>query len=246
MKTPIMNPLAVAALAAAFGTGFLAVPRAAAQPAPAAEKTFASPEEAVSALRAAVEARDKPALKEIFGPEAGALLSGDAARDEANFKRLAQAMAERARAVPERNGTMTLEIGRNKWPFPVPLVQESSAWRFDTATGKEAIINRRIGKDELHAIAVCRSFAAGGGPAPASYHGYLFKAPAAADAGSYVLTAYPELWGKSGIMTFVVDHNGKVYQRDLGEETPALAEDIGGFDPRADWAPVKDPGITEK
>ncbi|MCR4295846.1 MAG: DUF2950 domain-containing protein [Elusimicrobia bacterium] len=226
-----------AALACALAAG--ASP-ASAQPA-AAEKTFASPGEAVAALRAAAETRDKAALREIFGPDSGVLLSGDPAQDEASFKRLVKAMAEGAQAVSERNGTMTLEIGRNKWPFPVPLVKESSAWRFDTATGKEAILNRRIGKDELHAIALCRAFAAGKGPFPASYQGYAFKAIA----GTTALAAYPEDWGKTGIMTFIVDRDKDVLQRDLGEKTAELAPAIAAYDP-AGWTTVEDPGITEK
>lgn len=245
MKLPRLNPVALAALAVSFAIGFLAVPRAAAQTPPGSERTFASPDEAVDALRGAVAARDKAALREIFGPDAGALLSGEDARDEANFRRLAKAMAEGAAAVSERNGTMTLEIGRNKWPFPVPLVKEGSAWRFDTATGKEAVINRRIGKDELHAIAVCRSFAAGE-PAPASYHGYVFRTLPGRTAGSTALAAHPEQWGRSGIMTFIVDGEGKVHQRDLGEKTLELAAALEAYDPGPGWTPVTDPGITEK
>ncbi len=63
-------------------------------------------------------------------------------------------------AVPlaEGDGKVILEIGANKWPFPIPLVKENSAWRFDTAAGKEEIINRHIGKDEFHAIAVCEAY----------------------------------------------------------------------------------------
>jgi hypothetical protein len=228
--------IVAAALAAAIGA-------ASASAAPV-ERTFASPDEAVAALRAAVDAHDKVALDSIFGPDAPLLLSGDGKRDDANFTRLSRAMGEGAKAVSERNGTMTLEIGRNQWPFPVPLVKDGDSWRFDMATGKEAIINRRIGKDELHAIAACRSFAArSGGTAPASYHGYAFKS---LDFGGYVLAAYPEIWGTTGIMTFVVAKDGTVYQRDLGERTAEHAGALSQFDPKADWTVVAEPGITEK
>jgi hypothetical protein len=217
--------------------------RAGAQPA-ADQRTFASPAVAVEALRAAVKARDKGALGRIFGPQGRDLLSGDETRDRRNLGRFAKAMAERAAAVPEKDGTMTVEVGRNKFPFPVPLVNEGSAWRFDTAAGKEALLNRRIGRNELQAIAACRSFR--GGKAPRSYRGYVFKVIAGKSAGETALAAYPEEWGRSGVMTFIVDRGGEVFQRDLGVKTSVLAPDLAVYRPDADWTAVADKGLVEK
>jgi hypothetical protein len=156
-------------------------------------------------------------------------------------------------------------IGGNKWPFPIPLVKEGAAWRFDTAAGKEEIVNRHIGKDELHAIGVCETYVrarndGGKGAIPAPIHGYFFKAltwqGAAAPggaldyakdggrAGGFALAAYPEHWGRSGVMTFIVDRDGKIYQRDLGEKTTQIASAMAEYNPDGDWTPVKDRGIA--
>jgi hypothetical protein len=247
-----MSLSALAALVLTIGTGGLWPPRAAAQQPAPGQTTFASPEEAVAALSAAVKIHDKAAFHAIFGPGIGDLLTGDEAQDKANSRRFAKAMGEGVRPVSESGDKTTLEIGKNNWPFPIPLVKENSVWRFDTAAGKEEIVNRHIGKDELHAIGVCRSFG-GGGPLPKPFHGYLFRivpgqGPAApgAMAGGFTLVAYPEHWGRSGIMTFVVKQDGKVYQRDLGEETSRLATTADDFNAGGDWTPVAEQGVIAK
>jgi hypothetical protein len=233
-----MRKLALA-LAAMIGTGFA---RASAQPA-ADQRTFTSPAVAVEALRAAVKARDKAALGRIFGPQGRDLLSGDETRDRRSLGRFSKAMAERAAAVPEKDGTMTVVVGRNKFPFPVPLVNEGSSWRFDTTAGREALLNRSIGRNELRAIAACRSF---DGKAPRPVRGYVFKVIAGKAAGEAALAAYPAEWGRSGVMTFIVDRGGEVFQRDLGVKTPVLAPELAAYRPDADWAAVSDKGLAEK
>jgi hypothetical protein len=251
----------VAAFVVALGAG-----GAAAQPAPAGQKMFATPQAAVAALLAAVQVHDKDALRDIFGPQLKDLLTGDEKQDKADSRKFAAAIEERAEPVSEGDAKVTLEIGSNKWPFPIPLVKENSAWRFDTAAGKEEIINRHIGRDELHAIGVCRAYVAarngGGKPEiPKPLHGYVFKALArqgdaapggamdyvkGSQDGGYALAAYPDHWGRSGIMTFVINRDGRVAQRNFGENTVATAEALTVYNPDGDWAAVKDQGFVEK
>jgi hypothetical protein len=289
------------------------------QPGPAiTEQLFASPDEAVKALQTATAAKDKAALRKIFGPDVEGLLTGDDVQDANNSQRFATAMAQSCNPVKDGDDKITLEVGTNSWPMPIPLVKTGGQWYFDTAAGKEEIINRHIGKDELHAIGVCRAYVTaqkqyadmipkvGGGakyalhfkstpgtrdglywPAadgePASpfgplvaqahvegfgkkmgsgahpFHGYFFKiltgqGPAASDgkmsylsegvlAGGFALVAYPEQWDKSGIMTFIVNQDGKVYQCNLGEDTSRIAVAMTEYNPDNTWTPVSDEGV---
>jgi hypothetical protein len=160
-STHFARLLTIALLAGAGDSLPVIVPavEAQAQQAPAVtQKLFASPEEAVKALQTAVEAQDKTALAEIFGPDLHELLTGDKVQDANNAKRFASAMAESCSPVKEGDDKVTLEIGTNDWPMPIPLVRANGQWHFDTAAGKEEIINRHIGKDELRAISVCRDY----------------------------------------------------------------------------------------
>jgi len=283
-----------------------------------AQRLFASPDEAVKALQAATEAKDKTALQEIFGPEVHELLTGDAVQDANNAQRFATAMAQGCNLVKEGDDKITLEVGTNNWPMPIPLVKTAGQWHFDTAAGKEEIINRHIGKDELCAVGVCRAYvdaqkkyasanpAAGGGvtyaqkfkstpgkkdglywPAaenePASpfgplvaeahaegyashkgagphpFHGYYFRiltrqgqaAPGGKKdylshgnlTGGFALVAYPEHWDQSGIMTFIVAQDGKVFQRNLGEKTARIAGAMTTYNPDSQWTTVPDEGV---
>ena len=123
-----------------------------------AQQTFASPDAAIAALQAAVAANDRAALAKLFGPEFRELLTGDAVQDDNNTKRFAAAMVQSCEPVKDGDNKITLEVGTNNWPMPIPLVQTNGQWFFDTAAGTEEIINRHIGKDELHAIGVCRDY----------------------------------------------------------------------------------------
>jgi hypothetical protein len=314
----MINRRYAAVVALAIGTVSCSVPRAAAQQPAPAQRTFTSPDAAARALRAAVEIHDKAALHDIFGPGIRDLLTGDEAKDKANSQRFAKAIADGVKPVAEGEDKVILEIGANDYPFPIPLVKEETVWRFDTAAGKEEIINRRIGKDELHAIGICKSFIpaqkqyigggrgssgaihyaqklrsapgkmdglywasdevaapspfgakaaaagvdGGSGPAPKAFHGYFFKVltmqgPSAPGGeknyvkdgnlvDGFALAAYPENWGKSGIMTFIVNQDGNIYQRDLGEKTSDLAAALTQYDPDGSWTLVKDEGVFEK
>ena len=284
-----------------------------------AQRSFASPDEAVKALQAAVEAQNKAALREIYGPGIDELLTGDKVQDANNSKRFAALMAQGCKQAQEGEDKITLEVGPDSWPMPIPLVKADGQWRFDTAAGKEEIINRHIGKDELHAIGVCRAYVAaqrqytaanpeaGGGakyaqkfksspgkkdglywpaageePAgpfgplvaqahaegygqdksagPKPFHGYYFRiltrqgrdAPggemdymSGGDlTGGFALVAYPERWDRSGIMTFIVNQDGKIYQQDLGAKTSQIAGAMKEYNPDNQWTLAQDEGVS--
>jgi hypothetical protein len=286
---------------------------------PVSERLFASPEEAIQALQTAAEAKDQVALQAIFGPEFQSLKTGDQVQDAGNAQRFATAMAQSCHQVKEGDDKITLEVGTNDWPMPIPLVKADGQWHFDTAAGKEEIINRHIGKDELHAIGVCRAYvtaqqqyasanaASGGavnfaqkfkstpgnkdglywpvaenataspfgplvaeahaegyvshhGAGPSPFHGYYFRiltrqgeaAPGGildymSDGnltGGFALVAYPEHWDQSGIMTFIVNQYGKVYQRNLGKKSSRIAAAMKEYNPDSEWTLVPDEGVV--
>ena len=162
--TRFTSLVTIALLAGACGVlsadTYAADPNGAQQKPAVAQRSFASPDEAIKALQAATSAKDKAALDEIFGPEIHGLLTGDEVQDANNAQRFAAAMAQSCKPVNEADDKITLEIGTNDWPMPIPLVKSDGQWHFDTAAGKEEIINRHIGKDELHAIGVCQAYVA--------------------------------------------------------------------------------------
>jgi hypothetical protein len=279
------------------------------------QRRFASPEEAVKALQATSEAKDNTAaLSEIFGPEVKDLLTGDEVQDKNNSHRFAAALAEGCTLVKEGEDKVIIEVGVNNWPMPIPLVKANGQWYFDTAAGKEEIINRHIGKDELCAIGVCRAYVKaqrqyasmnGGtkyaqkfmstagqrdglywpaaeneptspfGPLVAKahaqgygrnkgkglqpFHGYYFRiltrqgkdAPGGKidyiSHGNlirgFALVAYPANWDYSGIMTFIVNQDGKVYQQNFGEKTAQIVAAIKEYNPDSGWKLVEDEGI---
>jgi len=329
-QSPLFVTLSTIALLAggwgALPADLRAADQDAAQQKPTAtQRSFASPEEAIKALQAATEAKDKAALHEIFGPEIDELLTGDEVQDANNGKKFAAVLAQGCNPVKEGEDKITLEVGTNEWPMPIPLVKTDGQWRFDTAAGKDEIINRHIGKDELHAIGVCRAYVTaqrqyasmnpdtdGGakhalkfksspgkkdglywpaaaneppspfgplvaeahaegyvrhkGEGPHPFHGYYFRIltrqGTAAPGGKmnylsdgnltrgFALVAYPEHWDQSGIMTFIVNQDGNVYQRNLGEQTSRIAGAMKEYNPGSEWTPVPDEGVpsavTEK
>jgi len=122
------------------------------------EQTFTSPDEAVKALLAAATNHDTNALHSIFGPEGHELVSPDVVQATNESKMFVQRLEEKTRLSTNSNSTLTLELGADAWPFPIPLVNEGGQWFFDTAAGRAEILNRRIGMDELGAIDVCRAY----------------------------------------------------------------------------------------
>ena len=119
------------------------------------QKTFSSPEEGVKALMEATKKDDTKAILTILGPEAKSLIeSGDQVSDRAAFERFVKSYEESNKLVKSGDAKAILEVGKDAWPFPIPLVKENAGWRFDTHEGKEEIINRRIGRNELDVIQV--------------------------------------------------------------------------------------------
>ena len=124
------------------------------------QRTFADPAGAVDALVAAVRGRDRAALHALFGPEGRTLLSGDRVEDRNALDEFAQALGQYHHAAQESVDRVVLSIGSQDWPFPIPLVRRGGRWLFDTAAGRDEIVNRRIGANELTAIGVCRTYVA--------------------------------------------------------------------------------------
>ena len=124
----------------------------------ASQKLFSSPEDALKGLVEAVKTNDKAALEQIFGPSAKDLRSSDEVQAAAEFEEFAKHVAEKTSLVKENDSKVIIHIGNENWPFPIPLVKKNGQWFFDTEAGKEEILNRRIGEDELTAILVCRTY----------------------------------------------------------------------------------------
>jgi len=125
----------------------------------ASQRTFATPQEAAHAVVEAAENNDTNALLKIFGADGRSIVvSGDAAEDKdgrAQFARLAQEKLQIRQDAPDR---ATIVAGTDEWPFPVPLVEKNGQWRFDSARGKVEVLARRIGRNEMNAIEVCRGY----------------------------------------------------------------------------------------
>lgn len=130
--------------------------------APAAgQHTFATPNEAARALLAAAEADNVAALMKIFGPDADEILkSGDAVQDKGDRARFVQKakLSLKETTSPGKPNRAILLIGADGFPFPIPLVRTAGRWHFDTAEGKTEILVRRIGANELDAIAACKAY----------------------------------------------------------------------------------------
>ena len=125
----------------------------------AKQKSFKSPEEAVKALVGAVKGNDTKELLTIFGPAGKELIfSGDEVADKAWRDRFVKAYEEMNKLVSENDKKVILHVGNEEWPYPLPVVKKGENWFFDTKAGKEEILNRRIGRNELNAIQVCLAY----------------------------------------------------------------------------------------
>lgn len=284
----------------------------------AGEQRFATAEEAVNAVVAAAKAKDTNAMRSIFGPEGRGLASVDVVQAADAFDTFVQRLTEKAELVRESDSKMTLQLGADGWPFPIPLVKEDGRWFFDTAAGREEILNRRIGMNELGAIRVCRAYvdaqreyasedrnadevlcyaqrlrstpgqhdglywhaepgeelsplgpliaqARGEGyrretkimtDVQSPYRGYYYKILTKqgrhAPGGRYnyvinghmiagfALVAWPAQWGNTGIMTFIVNQRGKVFQKNLGPKSASVAKAMQEYDPDSTWTLTKD------
>jgi hypothetical protein len=279
------------------------------------QPVFDSDDQVAGTLLAAVKAQDHEQVHHLLGPAWKELVSGDKVQDAGAFKEFADRAAEQTRLEKHPGEASILHVGKDDWAFPIPIARTSEGkWFLDTEGGKEEILARRIGKNELEAIKICRIYVnaqreyasqprddsdvlkyaerilstpgkmdglywnvpAGGEqspfgrliaqeklegyqPAPGQhepYHGYRFRVlkqqGAAASGGKYsyiingnmvagfALIAYPVDYESSGIMTFIVNQRGKVFQKDMGANTPEIARHVTEYSPDSSWKLVKD------
>src|ERR1035438_6750771 len=122
------------------------------------EKVFSSPNDAINALVAAAANHDTNALHLIFGPVGHELMSPDVVQATEEYKLFVQHLTEKTELITNSDSKITLQIGADGWPFSIPLVKQDGQWFFDTAAGKEEILARRIGMDEIGAINVCNAY----------------------------------------------------------------------------------------
>jgi hypothetical protein len=276
---------------------------------------FGSAEEAVQALAKIVDAADVAQLTQVFGPDSKELVdSSDPVTARRNRETFSVAFGEGWTLVDAENGSKTLVIGNEEWPFPVPLVKDGNRWRFDTAAGKTEVLARRIGRNELAVIRACSTYVAAqhryaqhghdGKPAklyaqtfrsdpgkenglywpevkgkPLSplgdlvaqaasegrpiaegkqqqpFQGYYFKILTAQGAaasggaksylvkgdmsGGFALVAWPAEYDLTGVMTFIVNQDGVVYEKDLGADTAATAGKMSEYNPDETWHRVE-------
>lgn len=280
-----------------------------------AQERYKTPDEAVAALIAAAKAADRPALMRVLGPGSAEIVSsGDDVADAAGRKRVLDAYDTKHHLVAEGVDKAALVVGNEDWPFPIPLVRKDGSWQFDTAAGRDEILFRRIGRNELSTIQAALAYvdaqheyaekgvagngvyaqrivsqtgkkdglywpaqsgeddsplgelaaaasAAGyrAGQQRAPYHGYYYKiltrqganAPGGAldyvvrgnMIGGFALVAYPAEYRNSGVMTFLVNHQGVIYEKDLGPNTARIASGMTAFNPDGTWQRVSDAAL---
>lgn len=281
------------------------------------QKSYVSPEEAVKALVDAVKANNNDELLAIFGPGSEDIISsGDEVDDKTHRERFVSAYAEMNKLEKEAPDKVVLHVGSRDWTLPIPIVKKGEPWIFDTNAGREEILNRRIGRNELNVIEVLNAYvdaqheyaskdrdgngslefaqklvstngkhdglyweAKEGeemspfGPLAAKaakegydvkaqsdesspYHGYFYKILKGqgknARGGQYdyvvngkmvlgfALVAYPAKYRSSGIMTFIVNQEGVVYEKDLGMDTAKIVESMKRYDPDSTWKKLRE------
>ena len=119
---------------------------------------FASPDEAAQALIEALKSNRPDAVETVMGSDVEALSSGDPVADAAERARFVAAAEKGMKVQLLGEDQAELLVGPNKWPFSIPLSRQKEGWRFDIEAGKEELFNRRIGRNELHAIATVRAY----------------------------------------------------------------------------------------
>jgi len=280
----------------------------------AAQQTFETPRQAADALIKATGDWDVPALKQILGPDSEDLIVTEDPVQDRNTGMAFSALArQKSEVIPDAKNPdrAILIVGPEDWPAPFPIVRKGGRWSFDTKAGRQEILNRRIGRNELDAIEICQRFVEAqheyasrkrdgamvnqyaqrviatpgrqdglawrnpdgtwGGPLGEGaahaiaegysnkaqpYHGYYFKVlmgqgPAApmgkmdfvvegAMIGGFALVAAPADYRVTGVKTFLVSHDGVVYEQDLGPKTLDRFQAMERFDPDKGWTPVAD------
>ena len=126
----------------------------------APDEVFSSAEAASHALYKAVQQQDEQAIGAILGGDKDLVTAGDEALDKLERERFAQKYLEMHRVVIDPDGHAVLYIGAENWPFPIPLVSQDGGWRFDADTGRNEVLSRRIGENELAAIETCHALVA--------------------------------------------------------------------------------------
>jgi hypothetical protein len=284
-------------------------------------ETFRTPDDAVKALTRAVNSKDTNALANIFGPDFKEIESTDPVQAQNELTTVAQRLNESTQIERVDNNRCILDMGRDQFPFAVPIVQKDGKWYFDTDAGKDELINRRIGRNELDVLKSVRAYVdaqrdyaskdrngdevleyaqkfvsspgkqdglywskdVSGEESPLGplfvegqgegyfqnasqisttgqtrkpFHGYYFKiltkqgknAPGGAFdyiinghmIAGFGLVAWPADYGESGVMTFIINQQGKVYQKDLGKNTESIVENMQAYDPDSTWKLSRD------
>lgn len=276
-----------------------------------AGRVFATPEDAARVLVDTARQGNLDALLAIFGTDGRDLIaSSDPTTARMNQRVFVVAAREQWHLEDAAANTKTLVIGHENWPFPVPIVKAADGWRFDTAAGKEELIARRIGRNELDAIATARAYVTAqrryaqqphdgkpagvhamkfrsdagkqnglywpvakgekrsplgdlvaqaaaegrpGGAEPSPLNGYYFRiltaqgssAPGGAKnyvvkgdmTAGFALVAWPAKYDETGVMTFIVNQDGVVREKDLGPQTDAIVRKMTAYNPDASWRP---------
>jgi hypothetical protein len=234
MKREMILPFAILAIAIGTGAGLA---QQSDQP------VFPSAADAGQSLFQAVRDNNEAAVTQILGGSTDLTSSHDGYQDKADREVFVQKYREMHRVHREHGGLVTLYIGAENWPFPIPIVEKNGAWRFDADAGRQEVRFRRIGENEFTVISVCREFASGkrdraDSANSVASHGYYFRVLAPNQnkpGGGFVLVAYPAEYRSSGVMTFVVTEKGEVLEKDLGANTSALASAMASFHKDARW-----------
>jgi hypothetical protein len=276
-------------------------------------RMFNTADEAAAALAAASMNKDTNALHVLFGPAGDDLENPDRVQAAAEHSKFTAAYSQTHRLVKESDSQCILEVGPDSWPFPVPIVKKDGKWFFDAEAGKDEILRRRVGRNELSTLDVMRAYVdaqreyaskdrdgddvleyaqkitsspgktdglywpvevngessplgpwvaeaqtqgyfvdpSTGEAGPQPFHGYFFKILTRqgphAPGGKYnyiingnmiagfAMVAWPADYGQSGVMTFIVNQQGRVYQKDLGKKTSETAKKMDTYDPDPSW-----------
>lgn len=281
------------------------------------QKAFSTADDAVQALVQAATDQNQDEILAVLGADGKELVySGDDVQDQAGMNAFVKAYKAKHAMLKESAQKRVLQVGSSDWQFPIPIVNTNGKWQFDTVAGKQELLYRRIGDNELGAIAVCRGYidaqkdyaavghdglppgiyaqklmsspgkqdglywetpegepsspagplladasaegytAEGLGGKTQPYHGYYYRVlkgqgtAAKGGAKSYLadgqltqgvaLVAFPAQYRVSGVMTFIINQRGAVYQKDLGENTEAIGRAMTEYNPDKTWQKVTD------
>lgn len=282
------------------------------------QKAYNTPQAAFKALVEAARQNDASEMLAIFGPEGKDIISsGDVVADTRAREHFVAAASEKVEFSKMDGKSILAIIGKDRWPFPIPIVKTGQKWIFNTEDGRQEVINRRVGRNELNTVQVALAYVnaqreyyskdrTGEGPQYAEhflshpgkkdglyweaaageersplgslfahateegytfkkgtgkhspYYGYYFRilksqgpdAPGGARdyvvngkmTGGFALLAYPAKYGVSGIMTFIVNQDGIVYEKDLGPKAEEAVKEITAYDPDKTWIKVEPNG----